>query len=475
MKQVYSRALCAVLAITIAAMMPCTPVIAHPDVIELKSSHSTLISIPDITRVAVGDGHIAGVVPIGTSQLIVNGKDPGTTSLFVWSGGQRLTYIVNVTDEGLDNFSQMLQAAIANPGVRVLSYGQNVIVSGTVPDMAQFVNLDNIVQRFATVAKEEKYHIVDVVGISQSLDTLQQEFANSPTARDLSVEPDGKGDIIVAGFVRDQVEEEQVIQRAKVLAGPYLAVDGKVIDRLDLQKASQISIKVYVLEVDRTGLGNIGLQLQSGNPDPNNPNEIDIGPPTFPILEGAEASGLGKALNIGAFFRTVRLAPTLNLQMQSGHARLLASPDLVTVPGSNATFLVGGQLPYVFSTGLGQYTIDWKNYGVQLNVTPTILPNGSVECKITPDISNLDEADAVTLAGFTIPALKESTLTTDIITQPGQSILMGGLLNRITQKTVQKIPLLSSIPILGKLFTSTSYQSQDTDVVFILTPEIISQ
>jgi Flp pilus assembly secretin CpaC len=475
MKTVFGRIGCATIFITIAIALSGATAFAHPDVISLQSGHSTIINAPGLQRVAVGDGKIAGVVPIGTSQLIVNGKDPGTTSLFVWAGGTRRTFVVSVTEGVLDSFGRMLQSAINDPGVRVESYGPNVLVTGEVDDMAQWVNLDSIVQRFAVVAKEQKYHIVNAVGIAQSMDTLQQEFATSPTARDLRMEPDGKGNIIVSGYVRDQIEEERVVQRAKVLAGPYLASDGKVIDRLVLAHTSQISIKVYVLEIDKTGLGDIGLELQSGVPDPNNPNNIQLEPPSFPIFEGPGAGLLGKALNIAPFFRSVRLAPTLNLVLSSGHARVLSSPNLVTTPGNLATFLVGGQIPYVYSTGIGQTSVDWKNYGVQLNVTPTILPNGSIESNIAPVVSNLDYQDAVQLNGFYIPALKTSQLSTDIITQPGESIIMGGLLSRVNQRTISKIPILSSIPILGKLFQSTNYQNSETDVVFVLTPEIVSQ
>ncbi|MGH7736796.1 MAG: type II and III secretion system protein family protein [Candidatus Tyrphobacter sp.] len=475
MTMLHARRTCAALAILIAIALGATPASAHPDVIALRSGHSTIIPVPGLTRVAVGDGRIAGVVPIGTSELIINGKNPGTTSLFVWSGGTRRTYMVNVTDELFDNFAQMLASALSNPSLRVRSFGDNVIVSGTVPNMAQWVNQNDIVQSFVELAKEDKYHLLDVVGVTHSMDTLQQEFARSPTAHDLEMEPDGKGNIIVSGYVRDQVEEEQVLNRAKVLAGTYLAAGGQVIDRLSLMQISQISIKVYVLEIDRTGLGDLGLQLQAGVPDPNNPNSLTLEQPSFPFFEGGAAGLLGKALTIAPFFRTFRLAPTLNLVLQSGHGRILSSPNLVTTPGNLATFLVGGEIPYVYSTGIGQTAVDWKNYGVQLNVTPTLLPNGSVECKITPDISNLDYQDAVQLNGFYIPALKESKLSTDIITAPGQSIIMGGLLEHVSQRTISKIPILSSIPILGKLFQSVNYQNSDSDVVFILTPEIVSQ
>ncbi len=161
--------------------------------------------------------------------------------------------------------------------------------------------------------------------------------------------------------------------------------------------------------------------------------------------------------------------------MQEGHARVLSSPDLVTSPGAPATFLVGGEIPVVTSTALGQVNVAYQTYGVQLNVTPNMLGNGSVDAKIAPEISDLDYANAVIVSGFSIPALKVSRLSTDVITKPGESILMGGLVRRVELRTITKIPILSSIPILGKLFTSTAYQHNDSDVVFVMTPEIVTR
>jgi pilus assembly protein CpaC len=234
---------------------------------------------------------------------------------------------------------------------------------------------------------------------------------------------------------------------------------------------SQIDIKVYVLEVDTTAAKNLGIQLQSATFQPN--GTYTLGPPSFPAVEFPV--GLGKALTSGAFFRTITLAPTLNLLLQEGHARILSAPDLVTTPGNKATFLVGGSYPIPYSTGLGQVSIQYKDYGVQLNVTPTLLGNGAVEAQISPNVSDLDFSNAVTENGFVIPALKTSTLSTDVITQPGESIIMGGMLRRVEQRTITKIPLLGDIPILGELFRSTNYQHQQSDVVFVMTPTIITR
>ena len=327
--------------------------------------------------------------------------------------------------------------------------------------------------RFTDVMKSQGAVLVNAVTISQNLGNLQRAIANIPGATDIRVDPDGKGNVIVSGNATDAVTAQAILDRARGLAGPYLASNGQLIDRLNSLSNSEIDIKVYVLEVDKTAQSNLGISLQSATFLPT--GGYNLGPPSFSPVESPSLPGSGLGFTIRPFFRTITLAPTLNLLMQEGHAKVLSSPNLVTSPGAKATFLVGGEIPVVTSTGLGAVNVQYQPYGVQLNVTPEILGNGSVHAVVAPEVSRLDYANAVIVSGFTIPALLVSKLSTDVITRPGESIILGGLVNRLEMKTISKIPLLSSIPILGKLFTSTSYQNQQSDVVFIMTPEIVTR
>ena len=439
--------------------------------LSVESGHSMIVLTPGLSRVAVGDSRIAGVLPIGTSQLVINGKAPGHTTIFVWEGGRRSAYEVTVTEQTMDDLAQMIRTSIDLPNVQVLSFRQSVVVRGTVQDGAQFTALTSILDRFDDYAKKQNFTIVNAVSIAHPLGDLQQDLVSIPGAGEIRVDPDGKGNVIVSGHVRDAVTAQAILERATGLAGPYLAADGKLINRISTQTTSQIDVKVYVLEVDRTALSNLGVQLQSATFTSN--NTYLLGPPSFPAVEVPQPPG--GALKVGAFFRTITLAPTLNLLLQEGHARVLSSPDLVTTPGNNATFLVGGSVPIPISSGLGTVSIQYQPFGVQLNVTPTLLGNGSVEAKITPDISDLDFQDGIQENGFVVPALKESKLSTDVITQPGESIVMGGMVRRVETRLIQKVPLLADIPILGQLFRSTNYQNDQTDVVFVMTPEVITR
>jgi pilus assembly protein CpaC len=450
-------------------------------VLSVQSGHSIVVNADGLTRVAVGDSRIAGVVPIGTSQIVINGKTPGHTTVLVWENGRHVSYEVTVTEQSVDDIARVVRSAINLPDIQILSFGDNLVVRGTVPDQTAFNQLQDMLNRFSGIkigSKESK--IINAVVVSQPLGSMQQRIAQLPGS-DLHFDPDGQGNVIVSGRVHNRSNAQEVLERAQSLAGPYLAASGKLIDRLTTETNSQIDVKVYILEVDKTFQNTLGINLQGGQltqtPQSGGAvsTTVNYGNPTFIALEGGLSGNAASPLSVGQFFRTTLLAPTLNLLITQGHGRLLSSPDLVTLPGQSASFLVGGELPVPFSSGLGQTSIIFKPYGVKLDVLPTVMGNGSIDTKITPEVSDLDFANGVTLNGFVVPALKTSRVSTEVVTQSGEAIVLGGLLRRQETKNLSKIPLLSSIPILGKLFESTNYQHSDTDVVFVLEPTIITR
>ncbi|MFY9778937.1 MAG: pilus assembly protein N-terminal domain-containing protein [Candidatus Baltobacteraceae bacterium] len=446
--------------------------------VALQTGHSLILNADGLQRVAVGDGRIAGVIPVGTSQLIVNGKSPGHTTIFIWTNAGRTTYEVTVTEQSFDDIAKLLRSAIAQPDVQVVAFNVNLIVRGTVPDIAAYNRLNETIDHFKGVKFNGGQNgvIINAVTVAKPLGTLQDDIARIPGGKGLRVDIDPKGNVIVSGTVPDREQAEEVLARVRGLAGPYLATDGQVVDRIATDSTSQIDVKVYVLEIDKTALRSLGIAWGSAqwNGGPVNENSSYSFSSNL-SLGAVEDPTKVNLYNLGPFARVSMLAPTLNLLMQSGHGRLLSAPDLVTLPGKEATFLVGGQIPIPQSNGLGTISITYKDYGVKLDVTPTLLGNGTIETKINPEVSNLDSADGVTLNGFVVPAFKTSRLSTDVITKAGESVVMGGLLSRVDQTTIQKVPLLGDIPILGQLFRSTQYQHSESDVVFVMTPTLVTK
>lgn len=475
------RALLAVLGVTAVTTAPLAVSADAPTPVKLRTGESTVLATPHLTRVTVGDGKIAGVMPVGNTEIIVSGRSVGRTTVIVWAGSERRMYDVTISEQNLESLRQMMQRAITDPNVHIDAADHSLVLDGTVANDENLVHLGEVVARFEPVAAAGKYTIVNAVTVARPLGPMQNELAASPATAGVRVDRDVKGNLIVSGQVPDRTTAEHVLRRVRTLAGPYLAVDGKVIDRLETASISQVSVKVYVMEVDETGLKQLGVNLQSATF--HNDGTYTLGTPQFPVVEapnqgykGGPGPGVpGRALTIGALFRSVTLAPTVNLLLQSSHARLLSSPDLVTMPGRQADFLVGGQIPIPVATGPQQIAIQYKDFGVKLVVTPTILGEGNVETVITPEVSDLDFQDGVSLNGFVVPALKTSRLSTDVVTRAGESIVMGGLLRHQESRFVDKIPGLGDLPILGKLFRSTRYQSSQTDVVFVMTPEILTR
>ena len=458
-------------------------------ILSLQTGHSIILNASGLSRIAVGDGRIAGVVPVGKSQIVVNGKASGHTTIFVWTGdNRRTTYEVTVTEQSFDDIAKVLRAAINEPNVQVVAFNSNLIVRGTVADAAAFNHVSDVLERFKGVKFSSNAGgagvIVNAVAVDKPLGALSDEIARIPGARGLRVDTDPKGNVVVSGSVRDASQAQNVLDRVRGLAGPYLSADGKVIDRIGTDTTSQVDVKVYVLEVDRTAQSQLGLRLQTATLGGSSSGTVTVQGQSFGINTATSIVGIenpntpsifGKGLNIGTIARATYLAPTLDLMLTEGHAKILSAPNLMTTAGKEATFLVGGEIPIPVSNGLGTVSITYKEYGVKLNVTPQILGNGGVDTVVAPEISDLDFGDGVNLNGFTVPAFKTSKLSTDVITQSGDSIVMGGLLRRMESKNVQKIPLLGDIPILGELFRSTSYQRADSDVVFVMTPTIVTK
>ena len=159
--------------------------------------------------------------------------------------------------------------------------------------------------------------------------------------------------------------------------------------------------------------------------------------------------------------------------------QILAEPNLLTASGKDASFLAGGQFPYpvVQSAGAGggapAITIQFKEFGVRLNFTPTIQPDGLIHLKVAPEVSSLDFTNSVTLQGFTIPALSTRRVESEMDLRDGQTFAIAGLIDNQVQQLMDKIPGIGDIPILGRLFQSRSTTKSRNELLVIVTPRVV--
>ena len=164
----------------------------------------------------------------------------------------------------------------------------------------------------------------------------------------------------------------------------------------------------------------------------------------------------------------------INMLEQQGVARALAEPNLVALSGDTASFLAGGEYPIPVSGQFGQVTVDYKKYGVGLAFTPTVLNRGLINLKIEPEVSQIDTTHQVAVSStVSVPALIVRRASTTVELRDGQSFVIGGLLQTNNRNQIEQLPWLGSVPVLGTLFSSKSYQKEQTDLAIIVTPHVV--
>ncbi len=238
-----------------------------------------------------------------------------------------------------------------------------------------------------------------------------------------------------------------------------------VVNLLAVQALPQVQVDVQVVELRRGRGHELGVDWGSLRVLSNGDAIFSKGLHTF-------AQGpVGTPFTFGQFDR---LAAQLQLLVTEGQAKILARPKLVAASGGKASFLVGGQIPIPEAQQLGQVTVSWRDYGIKLNVEPTVREDGRVALRVRPEVSALDFNNAIRLNGFTIPSISSRQAETEVILRPGEGLAIGGLMQTTETRSVEKFPLLGDIPILGELFKSRQFQTEETELAIFVSPQLVT-
>jgi pilus assembly protein CpaC len=237
---------------------------------------------------------------------------------------------------------------------------------------------------------------------------------------------------------------------------------------------------VNLSTIDSTG----GFKFGIGQGRAFTPQQIGvIGPGTAPLVIGTTGSAGtnvitpltgSNTLGIATKFLGLDLLGALDAGETVGLVSTLAQPNLTSLSGETADFLAGGEFPIPLSEGFGATSIEYKKFGVSLSYTPTVLANGRISLRVRPEVSELSTEGAVTLNGFSIPALTVRRAETTVELGSGQSFMIAGLMKNSSQNTVKKLPGAGDLPILGSLFRSTSFQKGETELVIVVTPYLVN-
>lgn len=414
----YRACLTRAIAVYLAALLWAFPAVAAPDgagdEIPLTVGRSVVLDHPDeVTRISITDPGIVDAVPISTREILLNAKTAGVSTLIIWSkSGERNFFSINVTPN-LEQIQEHLVMAFPGEDIRVNS--------------------------------------------SRGITTL-----------------DGR------------VSAPDIVDRAIAMVSG--AAGGQVVNNLILPPPPpdrQILIKVRFAELQRSASADFAVNLISTGAA-NTPAAIStqqFAPPSGAAVSGSIGAPLqgsstsftvSDLLNVFAFRPDLNLGAFIKALQSKSLIQILAEPNLVTTSGKEARFLVGGEFPIPIlqgGAGAGAVTIQFREFGIRIEFLPEMTETGSIKMQITPEVSALDFANAVTFSGFLIPALSTRRIQTEVELMPGQSFAIGGLIDNRVQDTINRVPGLAHIPLLGKIFKSRLRDKNTTELLVLVTPE----
>ena len=332
-------------------------------------------------------------------------------------------------------------------------HGNTIVVEGTARNQLEKQRVDSLLAAFADVETINLVTVSDTpeVPLQAHRDLLQAALGDRYQVRIV----EGKA-LLVEGLVAND-EESAKINNIIALFEPQTKVVN--LTALADPERRQVLVRTRIVEVNRGELERLGV----------NWGQINAGQfQDQPILFQVEGPGAGHIYKIGAQVEAL---------VNDNLARLLSEPNLLVNDGETATILVGGEIPIPVPQtggGVGSVTIEYKRYGVQLTITPRILPgNRQIELQVHPVASSLDYANALTMSGFNIPALRTREAETTVNVADGQTLIIGGLVQREQSLNISKIPILGDLPIIGQLFRHKEFQDGKTELIILATPQIM--
>ena len=279
------------------------------------------------------------------------------------------------------------------------------------------------------------------------------------------------GMVLLTGTIKapeDAAEAERLTQA-------FVGKDVTVVSRLRMATPLQVNLQVKIAEVSKDVGHKIGISLASRDPGLGKVVGNIGGGIRNPLTFNADGGGTFNNLYDGSYtlggvarILGMDIGAALDLAESSGLATTLAQPNLTSLSGETASFLAGGEYPYTISNGTQGNSIEFKQYGVQLAFTPTVLADGRISLRVRPTVSSLDFS-----VDSSVPALKSRTAETTVELGSGQAFMIAGLLSSETANNINKVPGLGNLPILGSLFKSRSFQRNETELVILVTPYLV--
>jgi pilus assembly protein CpaC len=370
----------------------------------------------DVTKVAISEPKVADAVVISPREVMVNAKGLGRATLMIWeTGADPARWEIQVTKDTSewDAFAKTFTEAAGNP-ITVTGTGDTIVLSGVVKSSDDS-------KRLAGMAQTRAKNVINLL--------------QAPPPAEL----------------------RQVLLQVK-----FAAIDRAALTQIGFNLFSTNDKMLGSLTTGQYPAARFSpLQVQGSQVASQTVNFSDL-------------------LNLFAFRPDLNIGATVKALQERNLLQVLAEPNLITVEGKEASFLAGGSFPFptITTTPTGGatapvITVQFKPFGVKLDFTPTITPSGLIDLKVSPEVSSLDFANAVTLQGFVIPALSQRRADTEVILRDGESFAIAGLIDNRVVETMDKVFGLGDLPILGRLFRSRSTQKSTDELLVVVTPHFV--
>jgi pilus assembly protein CpaC len=284
------------------------------------------------------------------------------------------------------------------------------------------------------------------------------------------------GSIVLDGLVDSPLQAQEL----RELASRYLGEDETLLNRAKVGAPTQVHLRVRVAEVSREVIKEFGFNWEtlfnSGNFTFGFASGRDLITSGGSILRSpANAGGNAPGIGFGNYATgSASVSAAIDALAEEGLVTVLAEPNLTALSGETASFLAGGEFPIPVASDDNEIEIEFKEFGISLAFTPTVLSQNRISLRVRPEVSELSDNGAISINGLTIPALATRRAETTVELGSGQSFAVGGLLSNDVQNTVSKFPGLGDLPVLGALFRSQRFQTNETELVILVTPYLVT-
>lgn len=394
----------------------------------------------NITDVTVSNPSIADVEVKTARQIYVHAKGAGETTVYATDAAGNNVLVLNVrVGNNMDSIDQMLGVAMPEANISVTTMNGVILLTGTVAQPEDIAEAERLVEAFSRGS--------EVVSRLRTATPLQ---------------------------VNLQVRIAEVSRSlAKEISGNLATRDNSGGFLFGVNRGRNF---VNIGDIDTSGLPQLDASSAFGLPAGS--ISLPFNPQTGQFVTGGTEFNFqnltgGNVVQAAGRLFGLDVAAAFDLSERAGLSTTLATPNLTTVSGETATFQAGGSFPIPTSSGLGATSVQFQNFGVLLDYTPTVLSDGRISLRVKPEVSDISSQGAVRINGFEIPAITTRTVETTVELGSGQSLMIAGLMQNNMQSSVDKMPGAGDLPILGSLFRSNGWRKNETELVIIVTPYLV--